>query len=169
MRTLILLRHGKSDWDAAYAADHERPLAQRGREAARCIGRLLRHIDQVPDLAVTSSAVRARDTLQRAVRAGHWHCPVRVEPALYESSPESIVVWLRALKDNPESLLLTGHEPTWSTLAGRLVGGARLRVPTGCVLRIDFDIDDWSAVAEGSGELLWLMPPKAVCRLQGQR
>ena len=48
MLSLILFRHGKSDWDAPYANDHERPLANRGKEAARCMGRLLSHTRQVP-------------------------------------------------------------------------------------------------------------------------
>ena len=72
MRSLILFRHGKSDWDAPFASDHERPLTNRGKEAARLMGRFLQQTGQIPDLAVSSSAQRARDTQQLAARAGHW-------------------------------------------------------------------------------------------------
>lgn len=168
MRSLILFRHGKSDWDAAYATDHERPLANRGREAARCMGRLLRITEQIPALAVSSSAVRARDTLNLAAAAGHWNCPVHIDGALYEATPEAVLVWLRGLKENPESLLLTGHEPTWSALADLLLGSAALRVPTGTMLRIDCAIARWSEIEAGSGELRWLLPPKVICRLAGR-
>ena len=166
MRSLILFRHGKSDWEAAYATDHDRPLADRGREAARCMGRLLRQTRQVPELAVASSAVRARDTLQLAAQAGRWHCPMRIEGVLYERPAEEILDWLRRLDTNPESLLLTGHEPTWSELAGRLIGQAWLRIPTGAMLRIDFAVDSWQAVEFGSGELRWMIPPKLIQRLR---
>jgi phosphohistidine phosphatase len=57
MRSLILFRHGKSDWDAPYGSDHERPLAHRGKEAAICMGRMLSQAGQAPDLAVSSSAL----------------------------------------------------------------------------------------------------------------
>ena len=163
MRSLILFRHGKSDWDAKYASDHERPLAHRGKEAAICMGRMLKQAGQVPDLAVSSSALRARATLQLAVRAGRWHCPIRIEDALYGGSPKSILNWTRALEENPTRLLLTGHEPTWSELAGGLIGDANLRVPTATMLRIDFEVQSWRSVNLGRGQLKWMVPPKLLC------
>lgn len=166
MRSLILLRHGKSDWDAAYADDHERPLAGRGKDAARLMGRLLTQTGQIPDLAVASSALRARDTLHLAARAGHWHCTLRIDGSLYESTTDRVLQWLRAVEDEPQKLLLVGHEPTWSALAGRLIGTAFLRVPTGSMLRIDFDADSWQDVDYGGGELRWLLPPKLIGKVK---
>lgn len=165
MRSLILFRHGKSDWDAPYSTDHERPLANRGKEAARCMGRLLTQARQVPDLAVSSSALRARETLHLAAQAGRWHCPMRIDSALYEHSPSEVLTWVKALEENPESLLLTGHEPTWSELAGQLVGQALVKVPTGAMLRIDFQAEDWQTIEVGQGELRWLVPPKLVQKI----
>lgn len=164
MRSLILFRHAKSDWDAAYTGDHDRPLAARGRRAAACMGRLLARLDQVPDLAVSSTALRARDTVQRAARAGRWRCELRLDARLYETTADEMLAWLHAMDDDPACLLLTGHEPTWSTFAGQLVGGGSLRLPTGAMLRIDFDAH-WDQVGFGRGSLRWLLPPKPVCRL----
>ena len=168
MRSLILFRHGKSDWDATFKTDHERPLAHRGTEAARCMGRLLQKADEVPDLAITSSAVRARDTVHLAAAAGHWACPIHIDPFLYETTPEEVLPWLRKLGANPHSLLLTGHEPTWSELAGLLTGGIGLKVPTGTMLRIDLPIENWSRVDRKIGQLRWLLPPKVVCRFEAR-
>jgi phosphohistidine phosphatase len=165
MLSLILFRHGKSDWDAAYESDHERPLAGRGRDAARCMGKVLAKIDQVPDLAISSSAQRARDTLRLAAKAGRWDCPTRIDSALYETEPTALLHWLQGLDIQPGRLLLTGHESTWSGFAGRLIGDASLRVPTACLLRVDFAADGWQQVRFGAGELRWLMPPKIVCDL----
>ena len=169
MHSLILFRHGKSDWDAQYASDHERPLAHRGKEAAICMGRMLSQAGQVPQLAISSSALRARATLQLAVRAGRWHCPIRTEGELYDASPERVLDWIRGLDENPESLLLTGHEPTWSELAGRLIGESFVRVPTACMLKIDFQIDNWRQIAFGRGQLKWLLPPKLICRSKSRK
>lgn len=169
MRTLILFRHGKSDWGAPYPTDHERPLATRGRDAAKTMGRLLAQIGEVPELAISSSAVRARDTLQIAARAGNWASSIRVDTALYEASADAVLHWLHALEESPASLLLAGHEPTWSDLAGRLIGHAVMKVPTGAMLRIDVDRDSWRAVEFGTGELRWLIPPKLIGRMQGHR
>lgn len=166
MRSLILFRHGKSDWDAPYSNDHERPLTNRGKESARCMGRLLSDTRQLPDLAISSSAMRARDTLQLAAQAGRWHCPMRIESALYERTASDVLGWVNGLEDNPECLLLVGHEPTWSELAGQLIGGAMLKVPTGAMVRIDFEVDSWQEIDAGNGSLRWLLPPKVIQKVK---
>ena len=169
MRTLILFRHGKSDWEAPYDADHDRPLADRGRNAAQLMGRLLAQIDQVPELAISSSALRARDTLQLAARSGGWTSMIRIDSALYATTADEVLRWMHTLGRSPASLLLTGHEPTWSDLAGQLIGRAIMRVPTGAMLRIDFAYDSWQLVDFGSGELRWLIPPKLAGQLKGSK
>ncbi|NOQ40692.1 MAG: histidine phosphatase family protein, partial [Anaerolineales bacterium] len=41
MKTLVIVRHGKSSWDDSYLSDHQRPLAKRGlRDAPRMGARL---------------------------------------------------------------------------------------------------------------------------------
>lgn len=65
---------------------------------------------------------------------------MRVEDALYGNSVDGILNWVRSLDDNPESLLLTGHEPIWRELAGRLIGKGAVDVLTAITLRIDFGI-----------------------------
>ena len=65
---------------------------------------------------------------------------MRVEDALYGNSVDGILNWVRSLDDNPESLLLTGHEPIWPELAGRLISKDTIDVLTAITLRIDFGI-----------------------------
>ena len=78
MRQLLVLRHGKSDWDADYRGDHERPLASRGRRAAAAVGRFLAAAGPMPDRVLSSSAVRALSTVRLAAEAGRWPPPIRV-------------------------------------------------------------------------------------------
>lgn len=163
-RRLLLLRHAKSDWDAAYGDDHERPLASRGRRAARSVGRWLRAVDRVPDMIVTSSAVRARSTVELAAAAGGWAAPIEVSNDLYGSGPERVLEVLRLRGGGHTTVLLAGHEPVWSSLAGGLIGGARLRFPTAAVAALRFDIEDWSE-AEWA-ELEWLITPKMLSRFE---
>ena len=65
---------------------------------------------------------------------------MRVEGALYGNSVDGILNWIRSLDNNPESLLLTAHEPIWPELAGRLIGKGAVDVLTAITLRIDFGI-----------------------------
>ena len=48
MKTLILFRHGKSDWSGGTENDHDRPVSKRGRTAAQVMGRFLTLARQVP-------------------------------------------------------------------------------------------------------------------------
>ena len=160
MKTIILFRHGKSDWDAGYAADHDRPLAKRGRNAAATMGAMLARAGQLPDRVLTSSAVRARETVRLAAEAGSWTCPVEVVPEFYESSPARVLARLREEDDAASSLLLAGHEPTWSTLASELTGGGFLRFPTAAMARIDLEIEGWSHIEQDRGTLVWFLIPR---------
>jgi len=164
MLRLILFRHAKADWSNASVPDQKRPLTNRGIRASRIMGEYLAAIDQVPPLVLTSSAKRARDTVDLARRQGHWHCEQRVEPGLYTFEDADLLEAIQGLRDVPPRLMITGHEPALSGLAGNLLGEARLRMPTGCMARLDLDVDDWSDATTGCAELRWLMPPKLLTR-----
>lgn len=159
-KRLLLFRHAKSDWHTGITDDHERPLTKRGSEAARIMGRVLAAADQVPDLIVTSSAVRARTTVELAHTAGCWTCPIETSDALYDTDAASLLEVIRGLPDSTDRVLLAGHEPTWSELASRLIGGGDLRFPTAALARLDLDVARWRDTALGCGALVWLLQPK---------
>jgi phosphohistidine phosphatase len=160
MPALILFRHGKSDWDVDYGDDRDRPLARRGRKAAKTMGRFVQRAAQVPDAAITSPAVRAADTLRIAMKAGGWTCPVRTADELYGGGVSGL---LRELHSEPAAtgvLLAVGHEPTWSDAVTRLTGGGQVRFPTAALARIEFGVDRWNDVQLGTGVLAWMVPPR---------
>lgn len=159
MKTVILFRHGKSDWSAGLP-DHERPLAPRGRKAAGRMGRFLSGVEQVPELVVTSTAVRARDTAARAIEAGEWTCLMAESDALYHPSAGSVLSAIRSQAEHIGSVMLVGHEPTWSEVLSLLVGGGVFRFPTAAMARIDLDVGRWDEVEFGQGELRWMVTPK---------
>lgn len=158
MRTLLLMRHAKSAWDTG-DTDHERPLTGRGRKAAAAMGRWLSHYGQAPTTVLCSTALRARDTAERAARAGAWTAAFRLMPAIYEATAEELLRVVAASDEEDGTLMLVGHEPGMSSLT-RLLSGARVRFPTGAAARIDLEIGRWSQIEPGAGELVWLLPPR---------
>jgi phosphohistidine phosphatase len=159
-KRLILFRHGKSDWNADFSQDHERPVAERGVRAATAMGKLLAAVGSVPESVVSSSAVRARTTLELAMEAGAWQCPTRMTDDLYEATLEQVLAVVNQESDTHQSLMLVGHEPTWSELTAHLTGGGKVRFPTAALACIEFDVTHWQQVTAGRGMLLWLLPPK---------
>jgi len=160
VKTVILFRHAKSDWNASFGSDHERPLAERGRQAANRMGRFLAQRGEVPELAIASTALRARDTLDRAVRAGDWSCEVELRDDLYLPAPDGLLGVLHQQSEPLTSVMLVGHEPAWSETLSLLVGGGEFRLPTAAMARVDVAVDRWEEVEFGLGELRWLVTPK---------
>ncbi|WP_456417270.1 SixA phosphatase family protein [Thiolapillus sp.] len=159
MKRLILFRHGKSDWNARFPDDHSRPLTERGSKAARQMGKLLAVSSQVPRLIISSTAVRARSTVELAMEAGQWTAELQFSDVLYASSPARVLAFLHQLPDAEEEVMLVGHEPTWSGLVYGF-SGARVRVPTAAMVAMQFPGEHWQDLHFDSGELIWLLQPK---------
>jgi phosphohistidine phosphatase len=159
MRRLIILRHAKSDWDAAYGRDHDRPLNKRGTRAARAVGTVLARSGEVPEMAITSSAVRARSTLEHAMDAGDWGTEVRVTADLYGTSPRGALEVAASAPPGVERLMLVGHQPTWGSLALSLTGGS-VEIKTATVVAIDLSIASWSDAPRARGSIAYLLQPR---------
>lgn len=140
MIELLVLRHAKSDWEANYRGDHERPLSKRGRRAARAMGRVLAQPRIVPDVAVASTAVRARTTaslvLEEIGKAGLSAPTLQLDETLYGAGTDE---WLEAAGNalaasgrTEGRVLVASHEPTCSAVVQSLTG-AQVRFPTGAV------------------------------------
>lgn len=158
MRRLLILRHAKSDWDVDYGEDHDRPLAGRGRKAARAMGRFIGLAHLVPELAITSSAVRADSTLKLAMQAGDWKCPVESTPRFYGANTADVLELL-AERSDEESILIVGHDPTWSDVVHALTG-ASVRMATATLVAVDFEFRSWSSIRPNAGQLALVIPPR---------
>jgi phosphohistidine phosphatase len=162
MKTLLVMRHAKSDWGSPSGDDHERPLAARGVRAARRMGSFLADAGSIPQLVISSTAVRAQTTVELAVEAGGWECPIVTMAEFYASDPDRVLDVVRETEDDVERVLIAGHEPTWSTMVSWLIGGGRVRMPTAAVACLDLKHGRWIDLAPATCELRWLITPKAL-------
>jgi phosphohistidine phosphatase len=141
---LYLLRHAKSSWDDPGLPDHDRPLAPRGRKAAKRMGAHLRERAIEPQLVLCSSARRTRETVERlALPSGSQ---VEVEDGLYAAGAGALLGRLRAVGDDVSSVLLVAHNPGVHELALAVVGeGAPFadKLPTGALVDLEFE-GSWS-------------------------
>lgn len=167
MKTLFLFRHGKSTWDAGPVPDRERGLAPRGVKAARRMGRFLARAGPVPDRVLCSPAVRTAETLRHAADAGAWRASVEVVPELYGASCGDVLACL-PVAGEAETVVVVGHEPSCSETLAALIGGAAARFPTAALACVRLDVARWDDVTPGRGELLWLVTPRLLARLDGR-
>lgn len=150
-RTLILMRHAKSDWGHAGLADHDRPLNARGTHDAPAMGHWLRIKGHVPDQVLCSTATRTRETLS-GLGVG---APATFLPALYHADPDTMLDALQSARG--QSVLMVGHNPGIAAFAADLLQDAPDHprfddYPTCATLVARFDIGDWADLRWKSGQ-----------------
>ncbi len=165
MKELGLLRHAKSDWKGALKDDHDRPLASRGLEAARLMGKFVSAAGIVPEAAYSSSAERARHTLELAMESGKWGCPSEFEKRLYLADRKGIQEFIRRLPDDLDRVILVGHNPGQEDFLSAVVGGGSFKLPTSSLAWVKLALDRWENCGPGCGTLNWLISPKLLNRL----
>jgi phosphohistidine phosphatase len=159
VKRLMILRHAKSDWAASYGSDHGRPLNKRGKRAARAVGIAVARSGEVPDRAITSTAVRARDTLERAMDAGGWDSEVSASDALYGTSVAGALSVAAGGGGDAERLMLVGHQPTWGSLVYALTG-ASVVVKTATLIAVDLAAGSWADAENARGSIAYLLQPR---------
>jgi len=159
MKTLMLLRHAKSDWDDSSLADFDRPLAARGKRDAPRVGKSLRKRGVFPDLIISSPAVRAKTTIDAVTKSAKLGNEVQFDASIYGASSGELMRIIRRWRDDISCSLLVGHNPGFEELLYRLTG-SRDRMPTAALACIEFEIDSWEDIEEGKGRLAWLVTPK---------
>ena len=159
MKTLLLLRHAKSDWGDSSLRDFDRPLADRGERDAPRIGKALRKSGVTPDVIIASPAARAKATVQAAMKAAKIELNVTFDKAIYGASSSELMKLIRRLPDAANCALLVGHNPGFEDLVGRLTGSQE-RMPTAALACIEFQIEHWDDVNDGQGKLAWRLTPK---------
>ncbi|MEV5008617.1 SixA phosphatase family protein [Streptomyces sp. NPDC093064] len=159
-RRIVLFRHAKADWPQV--ADHERPLAERGRTDAAVAGRKLADAGVPVDLALCSTAIRTRETWKLAVHELPHRPKTVYEERVYDASPGELITVLNETPDDVRSVILIGHNPGIQGLAevlsGSAEGDARERMnrrgfPAAAFAVLSFD-GSWKALEPGVATLL---------------
>jgi phosphohistidine phosphatase len=165
MKRLYLLRHAKSSWKDMSLPDHDRPLAGRGRRAAKAIARHLHEEGIEPELVLCSSARRTRETLD-------WIEPalgtpdIRVERDLYAASADALLERIRRVPRTVESVMLIGHNPGMQELALGLarrsdaVRELEAKYPTAALVTLAVDAASWHEIDRDTAELVAFVRPR---------
>ena len=159
MKTLLVLRHAKSSWNDSALDDHERPLNQRGRRDAPRMGKLVREYGVIPDVVISSDAVRARLTAEAVAEAFRYGGEILLDPHLYLAGPAEILPLLQRLRENAETVMIVGHNPGLEQLVEQLTGKQQ-DLPTAALAQIGLPIDRWRDLKRSTrGTLVGLWRP----------
>jgi phosphohistidine phosphatase len=160
VKTLLVLRHAKSSRDDPTLEDHERPLNARGRRDAPRMGELIREYALIPDLVISSDAVRARRTAEAVVGPARYTNTILLSPRLYLAEPPDIVSLLRTVREDAGTVMIVGHNPGLEELIKQLTGETQ-DLPTAALAQIVLPIDHWRDLTlSPQGTLVGYWQPK---------
>jgi phosphohistidine phosphatase len=169
MKSLILLRHGKSGWDSPVARDFDRPINERGEKGSRMMGHHLRGAGWAFDHVVSSPAVRCTETLDAL-----WDGYGRIlhpnwDRRIYLASGATLLDVVADLPDTADTALMCGHNPGLEDLILMLVpdsaGDARRdaveeKFPTAAAAELQIDVARWSDVTANTARFVRLVRPR---------
>jgi phosphohistidine phosphatase len=171
MKRLYLLRHTKSLRDESLN-DTDRPLNARGRADAPKMGSYMRRKRYLFDRVLCSSAKRTAETWTMLAPELRTTPQVKFLDALYLAPAGSIMRVIRQEAEDASALLVVGHNPGLEDAARDLIAeptSAKQRefldaienkFPTGALAVVQFDVEAWPEIADGTGTLIEFARPK---------
>lgn len=160
-KKLLLVRHGKSEWGNSHLADFDRPLNPRGhRNAPEMAARLLQK-NLVPQLLVSSPALRAITTARHFIQV--WKKSpeqIKEEASIYEANVMTLLKVINNFNNKFDYIALFGHNPGLTDLANYLSDANIYNIPTCGTILIDFPVDDWALISHQTGTLFEFDYPK---------
>jgi phosphohistidine phosphatase len=161
MKTIYLVRHGKSSWKNPNQKDLNRPLSKRGKNDAPKMGKKLKKLNEKADLIITSPAKRAYDTARKiAKETGYPVKKIDKEDKLYMADNEGFIDVIKKVKKSVDKLMIVSHNLGLTIFANFISDSDIVNIPTAGIVRIDFEINKWKDIKNIKGRLIFFEYPK---------
>ncbi|MGI8919814.1 MAG: SixA phosphatase family protein [Pyrinomonadaceae bacterium] len=145
MKTVLLMRHAKASPSPPGVADFDRPLLAEGRIAAALVGEFLKREQFTIDEAISSPAVRARETIESVLLAAGMSLKVHADQRLYEGGALLLLEVLSEVDDDVETVLLVGHNPVLEDFMQHLTGES-VHLSPATLTHVDSEAEKWSEI-----------------------
>ncbi|MDD5400979.1 MAG: histidine phosphatase family protein [Sulfurimonas sp.] len=159
MKKLYIIRHAKSSWKDEALNDFDRPLNKRGKQNAPFMGKRLKENGIMPDIIVSSPALRAKTTAKMIAKEIKYAKDILFNQDIYESSQSTLHKILTKIDDKCGILFLVGHNPALNMLAEYYVDFSQ-NIPTSGVVEIEFDCDKWADISAKNAKFISFDYPK---------
>lgn len=162
MKTLLLIRHAKSDWNDASLSDFDRPLNERGKRDAPLMAQRLLDKKIGIDLFVSSPAKRAKKTAAIFAEAyGLDKKQVQLYDELYLAPETVFTAVINKLNNNVRAVAVFAHNPGITDFANSLTNTRIDDMPTCCIFAVQADCTSWNEFAAAKKAFLFVDYPKA--------
>lgn len=150
MKTLYLVRHAKSSWEFNLE-DHERPLNERGLYDASFVARNIKDEIRIPDMIMSSDAVRAKTTAMLYLKEfGIDQSVLILDPKLYDFNGREVEKIVRGTSDDVNCLMIFGHNNAMTSLVNKWGDLEIENVSTAALTELVFKQKNWAEIKNGT-------------------
>jgi len=161
MKVVYFIRHAKSSWEDMSLRDIDRPLNPRGKRDAPFMAKLLKGKGVLPNAIISSPANRAHTTASVfAAELDIKKEDIRIKEAIYEAYTDDVLEVLRSLENDLNTVLIFGHNPTFTSLSNMFTTEYIANVPTCGITRVECTSDDWADFGKDNSKLTDFYYPK---------
>ncbi|TVQ39590.1 MAG: hypothetical protein EA384_06040 [Spirochaetaceae bacterium] len=153
MKQILVVRHVKAHSAVENLGDFVREITDAGTRHARHFARRIAERNLLPQLIISSDAVRAVQTAQVFQTESGYDGEIEANPDLYDATEETWLQLLRGLDNKLDRVMLVGHNPAVEALV-HLLTGAHCKMKAGAVAVVDIGADDWRSIADSDGSRL---------------
>jgi len=160
-KKLYLVRHAKTLQESIDNRDFSRELTDRGIRDASRIGAYCKNKGYDVDMIISSPAARAIATAElMAIQMDYEIEKIHTNEELYMASVRTFLQVINQLKNEWDKVMITSHNPT-VTYLGEYISKAEVgNMPTGSVMVIHFETDNWQEISENTGSLSSFFSPR---------
>jgi phosphohistidine phosphatase len=161
MKTLYLVRHAKSSWDAPGLADDLRNLLPKGVKKTKLVADYLAREGVKIDLMISSQAVRAYETAK--IMAACLDYPVKQilkDRKIYDGPYDRLLDLIYGTANEVNSLMIFGHNPLITQLANLFLHPGIEDMPTSAVVCLTFQTGKWEEIPASKSEMKFFIYPK---------
>lgn len=161
MKTIVLVRHSKAVAGTADIADYYRPLKKKGKTESKAMALKFIESGLIPELLISSPALRALETaIEFAKVLKYPEKNIKHEESIYFAHKGSVFMdFLQVCENNCNTVMIFGHEPTFSDFAAYLIKNFKYGFPKTGILAIDFKVEKWTDIKKSSGSKRFFMVP----------
>lgn len=161
MKSLYIVRHAKSSWDHPGLEDYQRPLLEKGKKRTKYIVDYLLQNKTHVDLILSSHAKRALETAKIIASAiGYAEDKIMISKNIYHGDVDNLFNHFYDLSDDVRSLMMVGHNPTFTYFANYFMNKPIDNLPTSGVVCIEFQTDTWSDFLEVPRKTRFVITPR---------
>ena len=162
MKTLLLIRHAKSDWNDASLSDFDRPLNDRGKKDAPVMAERLRDKKIKIDAFISSPAKRAKKTAIAFAEAYKVDKDdIILKEELYEEGESDFYDVIHTTDDKLDHIAIFSHNPGITDFANQLTDARIDNIPTCGIFSIKIDCKRWIDFKNAKKEFLFFDFPKS--------